>query len=223
MSDFLYFIFVYPLESLLGYVLKILHSCVHHYGLAIIFLSVLVNLFLLPLFLKADKMSKDHAKIKAELDLKIKEFKRVFKGMELHAYTKTLFRQRHYHPIYALKALVGLILQVPFFIAVVFLLEFHSPELRQIKFLWIKDLSHPDSLLFGVHFLPFLMSFFTLINVWISSNDRSSRIQGIVITLIFLILLYQMPSSLLLYWTTSMLFSMIKSFCMYRKKDNEIF
>lgn len=213
LKDALYHIFIYPLESLLGFVLSILQGWCHSYGLSIILLSLLVNLFLLKLFFIADKASRNHALIKSKLDKKIAEFKRVFKGGELYAYIKTLYRQNHYHPIYALKALGGLALQVPFFVAVVSLLEFHSPELKGIKFGVIPDLLSPDGLLWGINLLPLLMTFFTLCNVWVSSEERGARIQGGTIALVFLVLLYKMPSALLLYWTTSMAFALIKSVC----------
>ena len=211
-----YFIFVFPLESVLGYLLDGLRALCGSYGLGIVLLSLLVNLFLLKLFLLADGMAKSHSAIKQGLDSKLREFKRVFRGMELYVYTKTLFKQKKYHPIFALKALGGLALQVPFFVAIVFLLEFHSPELVGLRFGIIEDLSKPDGLLFGVNLLPIVMSVFTLVNVWISSKERASRVQGVIITLVFLVLLYRMPSALLLYWSTSMLFAMLKSIVVYR-------
>lgn len=213
LKDALYHIVIYPLESLLGFVLSILQGWCHSYGLSIILLSLLVNLFLLKLFFIADKASRNHALIKSKLDKKIAEFKRVFNGGELYAYIKTLYRQNHYHPIYALKALGGLALQVPFFVAVVSLLEFHSPELKGIKFGVIPDLLSPDGILWGINLLPLLMTFFTLCNVWVSSKEKGARVQGGIIALIFLVLLYKMPSALLLYWTTSMAFALIKSVC----------
>ncbi len=205
----LYDIFIFPLENLLSLLLGFLYSLTHSFGLAVILLSLCVNLFLLKLFFIADKSALANEMKKQKLDLKIAEFKRVFKGWERYAYIRTLYRQNHYHPIYALKALFGLILQIPFFLAVVNLLEFHSPQISHLSFWIIKDLSKPDSLFFGLNLLPFLMSAFTLCNVFISS--RASRLQGLVITFLFLILLYKMPSSLLLYWTTSMAFALVKT------------
>lgn len=211
MSEILYYAFVFPIESILKTIFVFLKDLLGSDGLSIIVLSLLVNSFLLKLFFLADRVARKHAIVKRALDLKLKEFKRVFKGIELYVYTKTLFRQNGYHPIYALKALGGLALQVPFFIAVVFLFEFHSPGLQGLGFWIIRDLSKPDGILWGVNLLPLLMTLFTLINVWVSSKEKNARIQGGLIALIFLFLLYRMPSSLLLYWTISMFFAMSKS------------
>ncbi|WP_369608060.1 YidC/Oxa1 family membrane protein insertase, partial [Helicobacter trogontum] len=92
-------------------------------------------------------------------------------------------------------------------------------------FLWIDDLSKPDSItLFDIqiHVLPILMTAFTLINVFYSSEEKSARIQGSLIALLFLVLLYNMPSALVLYWTCNMGFALFKEiFKRYRNKRHQ--
>ena len=75
------------------------------------------------------------------------------------------------------------------------------------------DLSKPDSIMlfgFSIHILPLLMTAFTLINVFYSSKELGARIQGSLIALLFLVLLYSMPSALVLYWTCNMGFALFK-------------
>ncbi len=207
--EILYYAFIFPLQSVLGFALESLFSAIKSYGLSIIFLSLIINLILLKLSKIAEAKAHKTNAIKARCDSKIAEFKRVFKGAELQSYIRTLYKQRHYHPIFALSALGGLALQVPFFIAILFLLQ----DLEAIKgesFLWISDLSAPD-LILSVHILPILMTIISLLNVWIVAKDRGARIQGIIIAIIFLVLLYRMPSALVLYWTTNMVFSLIRA------------
>ncbi|MGX2985109.1 YidC/Oxa1 family membrane protein insertase [Helicobacter sp. 23-1048] len=207
--DILYYTFIFPLQSVLGFALDLLHSLTHNYGLSIILLSLLVNLFLLKLAKIAESKATKINALKSVCDKKIAEFKRVFKGAELQSYIRTLYRQKHYHPIFALSALGGLALQVPFFIAVLCLLQ-EFDGIKGVSFLWIADLSLPD-LVFGVHLLPILMTIISLVNVWIVAKDKGARIQGALISLIFLVLLYQMPSALVLYWSTNMGFSLIRA------------
>ena len=207
----LYYTFIYPLESILNIFFTIFYEWCGSYGIAIVALSLLINLFLLRLMILTDDISKKHSLIKSKLDERISKFKQVFRGGELYVYIKTLYRQNHYHPIYALKALGGLAIQVPFFVAVIFLLEHHILDLEGRSFGPIRDLSTPDALLGGINLLPFLMTFFSLLNVFISSKERGARIQGGIIAFVFLIFLYKMPSALLLYWTTSMIFGLIKN------------
>ncbi len=207
--EILYYIFIFPLQSVLGFALELLFGAIKSYGLSIIFLSLIINLILLKLSKIAEAKAHNINALKARCDSKIAEFKRVFKGAELQSYIRTLYKQRHYHPIFALGALGGLALQVPFFIAILFLLQ-DLEEIKGESFLWISDLSAPDSV-GGVHLLPILMTIISLINVWIVAKDSGARIQGIIIALIFLVLLYNMPSALVLYWTTNMVFALCNS------------
>ena len=206
MIDILYYAFIFPLQSVLGFALDSLHSLTNNYGISIIILSLLVNLFLLKLAKIAESKATKINALKSVCDKKIAEFKRVFKGAELQSYIRILYKQKHYHPIFALSALGGLALQVPFFIAVLCLLQ-EFEGIKGVSFLWISDLSAPDNI-FGIHLLPILMTIISLINVWIVAKDKGARIQGVLIALIFLVLLYQMPSALVLYWTTNMGFSL---------------
>ena len=213
MLEILYYMFIFPLQSLLGLLLDSLHSLTNNYGVSIILLSLLVNIFLLKLARIAEAKAQATNALKSTCDKKIIEFKRVFKGAELQSYIRTLYRQKHYHPIFALSALGGLALQVPFFIAVFCLLQ-EFDGIKSVSFLWIGDLSAPDLVAFGgfsLHLLPILMTAISLLNVWIVANYKGARIQGALISLIFLVLLYKMPSALVLYWTTNMAFSLSNS------------
>ncbi|MGX2983431.1 YidC/Oxa1 family membrane protein insertase [Helicobacter sp. 23-1045] len=209
MSELLYYIFIFPLESVLGFILANLFMAIKSYGFSIIILGLLVNIFLLKIFNLTDKKAEFEAERKKRLDSRIKAWKSVYKKAKLFAFTQTLYRQNHYHPIYALSALGGLAVQIPFFYAMYFVIK-NAEMLNGVSFLWIADLSAPDNVL-GVHLLPILMTIISLINVWIVAKDRGAKIQGAVISLIFLVLLYQMPSALVLYWTTNMAFSLLRA------------
>ncbi|WP_394951285.1 YidC/Oxa1 family membrane protein insertase [uncultured Helicobacter sp.] len=208
-AEVLYYIFIYPMQTLLGAVFEWIYAYTHSYGWAIVLLSVAINLFLLKLTNLADKKAQKTNALKSICDTKIAEFKKVFRGSELHAYTQTLFKQKHYHPIYNLFSLGGLALQISFFLGVLFLLQ-DFEGLRGAKFGVIEDLSKPDTLLFGYALLPFVMSALSFISVFISGTDRGARIQGSLIAVIFLVLLYAMPSGLVLYWTISTLCILFK-------------
>ncbi|WP_104743959.1 YidC/Oxa1 family membrane protein insertase [Helicobacter cinaedi] len=212
MLEILYYIFIFPVEQVLEWALFTLFKATKNYGVSIILLSLIMQLFMLKLTFYFDKKAASFGALKAQCDSKIKEFKRVFKGAELQSYIRTLYKQRHFHPIFALFGLGGLALQIPFFIAMIHLVE-NAEYLQSVRFLWIDDLSKPDSImLFGlsIHILPLLMTAFTLINVFYSSKELGARIQGSLIALLFLVLLYNMPSALVLYWTCNMAFALFK-------------
>ena len=207
-SEILYFVFVFPLECILGFGLERIFGVVKSYGLSIIILSLFVNIFLLKIFILTDKKAEFESERKRRFDERIKAWKSVYKKAKLFAFTQTLYRQNHYHPIFALSALGGLAVQIPFFYAMYFVVK--NADIKGESFLWISDLSAPDSV-GGIHILPILMTIISLLNVWIVAKEKGSRIQGAVIALIFLVLLYRMPSALVLYWTTNMAFSLIRA------------
>ena len=210
MIETLYYIFIYPMQTLLGAVFEWLYAITHSYGLAIVLLSLCVNVFLLKLTHLSESKARAVSALKSACDKKIAEFKKVFRGAELHAYTQILFKQKHYHPIYNLFSLSGLALQIPFFLGVLFLLQ-DFEGLQGARFGVIEDLSKPDTLLFGYALLPFVMSILSLISVFVSVRELGARVQGSLIALIFLVLLYVMPSGLVLYWSVSMAFSLIRT------------
>lgn len=124
-----------------------------------------------------------------------------------------LYRQHHYHPIYALRGLLPLAIQIPFFIATFGLFSHYKSFLGQ-GFLGIKDLGKPDHLLFGVNVMPILMTALNVLAVHLYSRQLPDRekIQSDGIALIFLVLLYKAPAGLVLYWTVNNLISVSKSF-----------
>lgn len=222
MLEILYYIFIFPVEQVLEWALFTLFKATKNYGVSIILLSLIMQLFMLKLTFYFDKKAASFGALKAQCDSKIKEFKRVFKGAELQSYIRTLYKQKHFHPIFALFGLGGLALQIPFFIAMIHLVE-NAEYLQSVRFLWIDDLSKPDSImLFGlsIHILPLLMTAFTLINVFYSSKELGARVQGSLIALLFLVLLYSMPSALVLYWTCNMFFSLLKEIFKHKKHSS---
>lgn len=222
MLEILYYIFIFPVEQVLEWALFTLFKATKNYGISIILLSLIMQLFMLKLTFYFDKKATSFGALKAQCDSKIKEFKRVFKGAELQSYIRTLYKQRHFHPIFTLFGLGGLALQIPFFIAMIHLVE-NAEYLQSVRFLWIDDLSKPDSImLFGlsIHILPLLMTAFTLINVFYSSKELGARVQGSLIALLFLVLLYSMPSALVLYWTCNIAFALFKEIFKHKKHSS---
>lgn len=221
-TELLYYIFIFPLEQVLEVVLHNILKIIPSYGVSIILLSLVVNLFLLKIFLYTDKKAQQEADLKEKLDKRIKSWKSVYKRAKLYAFTQTLYRQHNYHPIYALRSLGGLALQIPFFFAMYEIIN-KASYLQFVSFLWIDDLSKPDSImLFGlsIHILPLLMTAFTLINVFYSSKELGARVQGSLIALLFLVLLYSMPSALVLYWTCNMAFALFKEIFKHKKHSS---
>jgi membrane protein insertase Oxa1/YidC/SpoIIIJ len=81
--------------------------------------------------------------------------------------------------------------------------------LKGVAFMGIDSLSRADALLYDINVLPVLMTVINLASVLV--YGRARRWQGIALAFIFLALLYQSPAGLVLYWTSSSLFSLLRN------------
>lgn len=147
---------------------------------------------------------------------KIQDIKAVFHGDERYMMLSTYYRQNNYHPIYALRGLIPLFIQIPFFVAAYQLLSTTS-SLPGGSFFIFKDLNIPDGLLsiggISINILPIIM---TVINIAASAVyahglSLKEKLQLYITALIFLVLLYDSSSGLVFYWTLNNIFSLFKN------------
>lgn len=210
--DILYLLIVFPIETLLRWVLLQAEMVSGSFGVALLMLSIVFNLLLLPFYHIAEKVQNKERAIQKQLAPKIREFREVFSGQERHYYLKTLYRQNSYHPIFALRGVLPLAIQVPVFMAAYVLLSDFAP-IKGVSFLLIQDLSLPDGLIGGVNLLPFVMTLVNLLAGIIYTKNLSPRetVQIWVVALIFFVILYKSPAALVLYWTFNNIFSLVKN------------
>lgn len=212
MFEALYLVLIEPIRVALLFVLEQAYAMTDSYGIAIIALSLAFNLALLPAYHLAEKVQNRERDIQRRMAPKIEEFKFAFKGEERHWMMRALYRQHGYHPVYALRGLLPLAIQIPFFIATFGLLSHYRPIVGE-SFMMIDNLGRPDHLLFGVSLLPILMTVLNMLAVHLYSRQLPQRekVQSYVAALIFLVLLYKSPAGLVLYWTINNLISVFKS------------
>ncbi|MEM9424069.1 MAG: YidC/Oxa1 family membrane protein insertase, partial [Spirochaetota bacterium] len=197
-----------PLSTLLRLGLENFYTATSNYALAIILLSIGVSLILLPIQIWADKIQEKEQAHKARMRYELSEIKdTVPNSQERYFYTRYIYRLYNYHPIFALRGLAGLLIQVPFFIAAYMTLE-HFNGFTGQSFGFIQDLSQPDKLLLGMNILPFGMTLFNVLSAWAylqkkqeHHSEPSQTLQLYTISILFLFLLYNKSSALLLYWT----------------------
>jgi len=207
--DFLLSPFIYFIEQ----VYALANGLTNNHGLSIVLLSFAVSLILLPVFILIEKAKKRDDAKKQRMKPLADEIKRCYRGQERYYYLKTLNRQHGYSPLKALLPLLSLLLQIPFFIAAYQFLEGYAPLAGQ-SFLFIDDLSAPDGLLGRVNVLPIAMTLVNLLTAYFyTRNGRTSELnQMLVVALLFLILLFNLPSGLVLYWTMNNVFSFLRLF-----------
>jgi len=217
MLDFLYTIFIYPVYMFVEFILFIANNITQdHIGLSIIILSLGINLITLPIYNVAEKWQEMERIIQKRMKPKVKDIKAVFKGDEQYMILSAYYRQNNYHPLYALRSLFALFIQIPFFIAAYQLLS-ELPALKETSFLFLKDLGSPDKLVtigsISLNILPVIM---TVINiaasaVYTKGLELKEKLTLYLTAFLFLILLYNSPSGLVLYWTLNNIFSLFKN------------
>lgn len=217
-GDVLNAIIIYPLYASLEAAFMLCYNVFKESYIAIIGLSITVSLLTLPLYIVAERWSTLERNVQKSMENAIKRIKTTFTGDEQYMMLTTLYRERHYHPLMALRSSIGLLIQIPFFIAAyTFLSNLVLLRGERVPLLGICDLSSPDAMLyvfgFYINVLPIAM---TVINiaagaVYTKGLKPKDKVPIYAMALLFLVILYKSPSGLVLYWTMNNIFSLVKN------------
>jgi YidC/Oxa1 family membrane protein insertase len=205
-----------PIVVFLELMIKLFYKWVHNYGIAIILMTIVIKIILYPLTQKSFKSMRRMS----ALQPKITEIRERYKNnpQQMNREVQNLYRKEKVNPM---GGCLPMILQLPIFYALYTLLS-GMIALRNQSFLWIKDLSLPDTVatirvmvpLLGyriggqgytdINILPFIMTGTTLLQSKLTSGDQSAQ-QGKMMTylfpIVFFFIFWNMPSGLVLYWT----------------------
>ncbi len=212
----LYNIIIYPIELIVEVVFSTINGLFRNPGIAIMGVSLIVSVLVLPLYAKADAIQEEERKKQQAMSHWTEHIRKTFKGDERFMMLSVYYRKQDYRPVYSLRSSISLLLQVPFFIAAYHFLS-HLDLLNGTSFLLIRDLGQPDQILklgpVSVNILPILM---TLINycscaIYTKGFPLKDKLQPYLLALFFLVFLYGSPSGLVLYWTMNNLFSLLKN------------
>jgi YidC/Oxa1 family membrane protein insertase len=223
----LYYIIIYPIVQIIEIVFVFAWKLFKESGISIIAVSAAVSLLCLPLYNAAEKLQNIERDIQKKLKPKVDKIKAVFKGDEQYMILSTYYRQNHYHPVYAMRNTFSLLIQIPFFIAAYSYLS-HLTALEGAGFLFISDLGAPDALLKigdggggGINLLPFVMTAVNLSSgaLYTKGFPARDKVQVYGMAAVFLVLLYNSPSGLVLYWTLNNVFSLAKN-CYHKIKNS---
>jgi YidC/Oxa1 family membrane protein insertase len=216
MLDILYTLFIFPIEQIieLSYVFgfRIFQSL----ALSILGVSAAVSVLTLPLYFMAEKHQRSEQNIQKKMKPEVENIKAVFSGDERFMRLSAYYRQKRYHPLYSLRSSISLIIQIPFFIAAYHFLS-NLELLKGVSFGPIADLAKPDSLVavrnFQINILPVAMTLINGVSAFIYSKgfSKKEKIQLYGMAAVFLVLLYNSSSALVLYWTGNNIFSLVKN------------
>lgn len=223
-TTLLYDTIVTPLIYLIEMVFAVLYRLLDNSGLAIVGVSLVVNLLCLPLYRMADRLQEEERQKQASMAKWVDHIKKHFKGDEQYMMLTTYYRQQGYKPIQALNSSISLLLQIPIFMAAYNYLS-NLSILKGTPFLIFSDLGAPDALFsvggFTVNVLPIAMTLLNCVSTFIYTKGLGLRdkLQAYGLAMVFLVLLYDSPSGLVMYWTCNQIFSVCKNIVFKRGAD----
>lgn len=207
------------LLSLMGFI----YGLVHNWGVSIIILSIILNIILLPLSVKSFKSMKKMQELHPQMEKLKSQCKD--NPQKLNKEIMELYKKYKINPF---SGCLPLILQMPIFIALYNAL-IRSIDLRDAKFLWIKDLSMPDAVKIpfslpiigsSINILPIFMIIAMVMQQKISTKSMGGAVTAeqkqqqqmmlILMPIMFGFIFYNMPSGLVLYWVVNTVLTIVE-------------
>lgn len=190
-----------PVSKILLDILNVINDYVHNYGLAIIILTLLMKLLMLPFTFRSEQSTKKRLEFQKKLQYIQEKHKN---DKEALALARADLIRKHGMP--GLSGCLPILLQIPLFIALSWVLG-NSIELYMAPFLWIRDLSAKDP----YYILPILVGITMLFhNPTQQTIDPKQKISMIAMAVIFAAFTASLPAGLVLYIVTSTLLGVIQ-------------
>jgi membrane protein insertase Oxa1/YidC/SpoIIIJ len=200
-----------PIIWLMELILRFYESITSSIGIAILLLSVTFSLFLLPLQKSGRRIEQRVSNKMKAANIEVQALKGDLKGEKLFLATERIYKNHGYHPIQSIALGLSFFVMLPVLLSAILLLT-GDAILAGKSFLVISDLSKSDKLLGIINLLPILMLAITLIDAKLRfQDDKKSQHRFFFIALVLLILVYNLPAGLVLYWTGSNMVSLILS------------
>jgi YidC/Oxa1 family membrane protein insertase len=199
--------------------LNTIHGVVKDYGVAILVLTLVVRMVLWPLQSKANQTMRKTAL----LGPKMQELREKYKDdpTRMNQEVMKLYKQYGINPV---GGCLPMAIQIPIFFGLYQMLA-QAVELRNARFLWVHDLSQPDTVAhlpvlgFPINIIPLLMA---ATQVWLmamtpKTGDPTQRRIMMFTPLMFLFFCYNFAAALALYYTAQNLFSILQFYQNKRK------
>ena len=188
--------------------LNTFHSFTHSYALAIILMTLCIRICLWPIQNRATASMRQMQEITPRMN----ELKEKYKDdpTKMQAEVMKLYKEYNINP---LAGCLPMFIQLPIFIGFYRVLG-TAIELRGSHFLWVHDLSQPDTVfhIFGqaVNILPICMCVTTMMQMRLQpkAGDPTQQRMFMFLPLIYLVFCYNFASGLALYLTVQNLFTM---------------
>lgn len=207
-----------PISKIFLRTMNILHRFMP-YGMALIVITVLIKLLFWPLTQASTRSMKRMQALQPE----IKKLQEKYKDDPAKQQKKMMELWRE-HKVNPMSGCWPMLIQLPIFFALFRMIP-NAIELRGTRFLWIEDLSRPDTL-FYIPYMPFLGEVaFNLLPLIMGATmlwqarltpaapgmDPAQQKIMKYLPLMFMVFLYTQPSGLTLYWTVQNLLTILQT------------
>jgi YidC/Oxa1 family membrane protein insertase len=216
MSGLVNFGFFSVIAKPLLVLMKLFYGFIGNWGIAIILLTLLVRMLVLPINISSFKSMKAMQKVNPMIQALKEKYKD--DPAALNRETMALFKE---HKVNPLGGCLPMLLQIPIFFALYQVLG-QSIELYQSPFFgWIHDLSLKDPF----YVLPLLMgiSMFVQQKITPSAADPVQAKMMLFMPVIFSLMMFGLPSGLTLYIFVSTLFGIFQQLAFMRDKSKPLF
>jgi YidC/Oxa1 family membrane protein insertase len=198
-------------EALLN-MMNLLHGLLGNYAVAILVLTAIIKLVLWPLQTKANKSMRRMS----ALSPKMQELKEKYKDdpTKMNAEVMKMYKDYGINPV---SGCLPMLIQIPIFFGLFTMLR-QAVELRNASFLWVHDLSQPDTVAhlpglgWPINILPLIMAgtSFWMTHITPKSGDATQQRVMMFMPLIFVVFCYNFAAALALYYTTQNLFTILQ-------------
>jgi YidC/Oxa1 family membrane protein insertase len=206
-------------SELLLTVMNTLHAWVGSYALAIIIMTIIIRSMLWPLQNAATKSMRKMSKLSPIMN----ELREKYKDdpQRMNQETMKLYKEYGVNPF---GGCLPMLVQIPIFFGFYGMLD-KAIELRNSSFLWVHDLSQPDTVFhlggIPINILPLVMAATQLWQMSITpkTGDPAQQRMFLFMPLIFLFICYNYASGLALYWTVQNLFFVAQMYLTRKQGD----
>jgi YidC/Oxa1 family membrane protein insertase len=203
---------LWPISQMLFFVLKKINHFIGNWGWSIISITLLIKL----VFYKLSAASYRSMAQLRRLQPKIEALKQRL-GDDKQQFSQSLMELYRKERINPLGGCLPILVQIPVFIALYYVL-LESVELRQAPFmLWVKDLSSKDP----YYILPLIMGLTMFIQQKLNPTP-ADPIQAKVLMfmpVVFTVLFISFPAGLVLYWVTNNVLSILQQWAITRNLE----
>lgn len=206
--------FLWPISKVLFAFLQGIHNLIGNWGWAIIVLTLLVKIALMPI---SNKSYYSMAKMRA-IAPRLQALKDEYGDdrMKMSQEMMNIYKEEKVNPM---AGCLPIFLQMPIFLALYWVLV-ESVELRHAPWMfWIQDLSSMDPWFI----LPLLMGVSMFIQQQLNpqpTDPMQAKVMKIL-PIIFTVFMLFFPAGLVLYWTVNNLFSMTQQHVINKKVEKE--